>query len=355
MKALVLSGGTGTRLRPLSYSMPKQLVPIANKPVLFHCLESIAAAGITQTAIIVGDRAASIRQAAGDGGRFGLRISYITQDAPLGLAHAVLVARQFLADDDFVMYLGDNVFADGVAGYADAFRAARPDALLLLAKVEDPSQYGIATLGVNGQVAAVDEKPALAASDLAVTGAYFFRSTIHQAIAGLAPSGRGELEITDAIQALISAGRDVRGRVYLGYWRDTGRFDDLLDCNRIFLEAISTRLAGDVDEATTVTGPVIVEPGAVVRRSQLRGPLIVGAGSALTDARIGPFTSIGRDCSIAGSAVEYSIVLDGSSLRGVPAVSNSVIGRSAEVSRACPGATTRRLVIGDGCRVVLAS
>jgi len=355
MKALVLSGGTGTRLRPLSHSMPKQLVPVANKPVLFHCLESIRDAGITETGIIVGDGGTHIHEAVGDGGRFGLRISYITQEAPLGLAHCVLTARGFLGDDDFVMYLGDNVFADGVATYADTFRSARPDALLLLTKVEDPAEYGIATLGESGQVTAVEEKPAQATSDLAVTGVYFFRSAIHDAIGRIKPSGRGELEITDAIQWLIGARMDVRARIYSGYWKDTGRIDHLLDCNRVFLEAIDTLIAGSIDDTTSVSGQVIVEPGARVRRAQLRGPLIIGAGSTIVNSSIGPFTSLGRQCEVVDSAIEQSIILDGSSVRQVPAISDSVIGRSASIGGSRTGSPALRLIIGDDCQVIVAA
>ncbi|HXP18938.1 MAG TPA: glucose-1-phosphate thymidylyltransferase [Streptosporangiaceae bacterium] len=355
MKALVLSGGTGTRLRPLSHTMPKQLVPVANKPVLFHCLESIRDAGITETGIIVGDLGTHLRQAVGDGGRFGLRVTYIAQDAPLGLAHCVLTARGFLGDDDFVMYLGDNVFADGVSTCADAFRSVRPDALLLLTKVEDPAEYGIATLGESGQVTAVTEKPAHATSDLAVTGAYFFRSTIHAAIARIQPSGRGELEITDAIQWLIAAGMDVRARIYPGYWKDTGRIDHLLDCNRVFLEAIDTLVAGHVDDVTSVSGPVIVEAGAQVRGAHLRGPLIIGTGSTVVNSSIGPFTSLGRQCVVVDSTIERSIVLDGSSVRRVRGISGSVIGRRAQVGSARPGTAAFQLVIGDDCQVMVAS
>jgi glucose-1-phosphate thymidylyltransferase len=353
MKALVLAGGIGTRLRPLSHTTPKQLVPVANKPVLFHCLDSLRDAGITEAGIIVGDRGEQIRQAVGDGERFGMRMTYITQDEPLGLAHCVVIARGFLADDDFVMYLGDNVLAGGVATYADAFRESRPDALLLLAKVADPSGYGIATLDDSGHVTAVEEKPTNARSDLALTGVYFFRPSVHRAIAGIEPSGRGELEITDAIQWLIRAGMDVRARVYSDYWKDTGRIDDLLDCNRMFLEAISTKIAGLLDKTTQVSGPVVVESGARVRCSRLRGPLIVGAGATVINSSIGPYTSLGSGCLVVDTAIERSIVLAGSSVQRVRGISDSIIGRSAQVGSISDSAH-HRLIIGDDCHVMVA-
>ena len=354
MKALVLAGGVGTRLRPLSPAMPKQLVPVANKPVLFYCLESLRDAGIAEAGIIVGDRGTQIRQAVGSGERFGLRATYIPQDAPLGLAHCVLVARSFLGDDDFVMYLGDNMLAGGIAAYADAFRCSRPDALVLLAKVEDPAEYGIATLDESGHVTAVEEKPRQASSDLAMTGVYFFRPSVHEAIAGIRPSGRGELEITDAIQWMIAAGMDVRARVHSGYWKDTGRIDDLLDCNRVFLDTIGTLIAGQVDDATHISGPVVVEPGARVRRSHLRGPLIIGTGSTVVNSTVGPFTSLGRGCLVVDAAIEQSIALDGCSVRRVRGISKSIIGRSAHVNGASPGSPGHRLIIGDDCHIMVA-
>ncbi len=353
MKALILAGGIGTRLRPLSHTMPKQLVPVANKPVLFHCLESLRDAGIVETGIIVGDRKQQIQDVVGNGDRFGMRITYIPQSAPLGLAHCVLIARAFLGDDDFIMYLGDNVLGGGIARYADAFRCSRADALLLLAKVEDPTGYGIATLDESGRVTAVEEKPRNPRSDLALTGVYFFRASVHQAIDAIGASQRGELEITDAIQWLISARMDVRAHVFPDYWKDTGRIDDLLDCNRILLEAIDTLIAGQVDEATHVTGPVIVGPGARVRRSRLRGPLIVGPESTVVNSTLGPYTSLGRRCLVVDTVIENSIILDGSSVRRVRGITGSVVGRSTQVSGARAGLAGHRLIVGDDCQVML--
>jgi glucose-1-phosphate thymidylyltransferase len=353
MKALILAGGIGTRLRPFTHSMPKQLVPVANKPVLFHCLESLRDAGITETGIIVGDRRQQIQDVVGNGDRFDMRITYIPQSAPLGLAHCVLVARPFLGNDDFVMYLGDNVLNGGIARYADEFRCSRPDALLLLTKVEDPTGYGIATLDETGRVTAVEEKPRNPTSDLALTGVYFFRASVHEAIEAIEASQRGELEITDAIQWLIGTGMDVRAQIFSDYWKDTGRIDDLLDCNRILLEAIDTRIAGQIDAATSVTGPVIVGPGARIRRSCLRGPLIVGPESTVVNSIIGPYTSIGTRCLVVDTIVEHSIVLDGSSVRRISGITSSVVGRSAQVSGTRAGMAGHRLIVGDDCHIML--
>jgi glucose-1-phosphate thymidylyltransferase len=353
MKALILAGGIGTRLRPFTHSMPKQLVPVANKPVLFHCLESLRDAGITETGIIVGDRRQQIQDVVGNGDRFDMRITYIPQSAPLGLAHCVLVARPFLGNDDFVMYLGDNVLNGGIARYADEFRCSRPDALLLLTKVADPTGYGIATLDETGRVTAVEEKPRNPTSDLALTGVYFFRASVHEAIEAIEASQRGELEITDAIQWLIGTGMDVRAQIFSDYWKDTGRIDDLLDCNRILLEAIDTRIAGQIDAATSVTGPVIVGPGARIRRSCLRGPLIVGPESTVVNSIIGPYTSIGTRCLVVDTIVEHSIVLDGSSVRRISGITSSVVGRSAQVSGTRAGMAGHRLIVGDDCHIML--
>jgi glucose-1-phosphate thymidylyltransferase len=353
MKALVLAGGAGTRLRPLSYSRPKQLAPVANKPVLFHCLESLRDAGITETGIIVAGSGSQIREAVGRGERFGLRITYLPQEAPLGLAHCVVVAREFLGDDDFVMHLADNMLDGGLAGHLDIFRHDRPDALLLLSRVADPAGYGIATLDESGQVTAVEEKPRHATSELALTGVYIFRPSVHEAIAGIEPSQRGELEITDAIQWLIAAGRDVRAQVHAGYWKDTGRIDDLLECNQTWLKTISARIAGQLDEESCVIGPAIIEPGARIRRSRLRGPLIVGSGSTIINSMVGPFASVGRNCLLVDTSIERSIVLDGSCIRRLSGIADSLIGQSAHVG-GVTGPASHRLIIGDDCRVLVA-
>lgn len=353
MKALVLSGGAGTRLRPFSYSMPKQLIPIANKPVLEHVLENIRELGVVDIGIVVGDRAQEIVQVLGDGSRLGVRLTYIPQDRPLGLAHCVQIARPFLGDDDFVMYLGDNVLPDGVVDIAEEFRAARPAAHVVVHKVRDPRAFGVAELNPDGSVVRLVEKPARPRSDLALIGVYFFTPAIHPAIAAIRPSARGELEITDAVQWLVGRGELVKASEYGGYWKDAGSVEAVLACNRKLLDNMRRRIDGDVDAASVLTGPVVVEPGARVGRTRVEGPAIIGAGSVIEDSRIGPHTSIGRDCVLHGADVADSIALDGASIAHVSGLRGSLIGRSATVALA-GDAVHHSVVIGDHTRVEVA-
>ncbi len=345
VRALVLSGGAGTRLRPFSHTTPKQLVPIANEPVLFHALRAIRALGIEKTGIIVGSPA--IREALGEGALFDMDVTYLPQDKPLGLAHCVLLAREFLADDDFLMYLGDNVFIGGLADPAAEFQRNRPAAQLVLTKVSNPSEWGIAEIDHRGRVLGLEEKPAHPRSDLAVTGAYFFTPAIHEAVRHVQPSWRGELEITDALQWLVAQGREVHAHTFGGDWRDTGTTADLLDCNKLLLTEMTTRIEGAIDSATEITGPVVVEEGASVRRSVLRGPVIIAAGASIEDSQVGPFTVIGKDCALRDAAVENSILLEGASVHGVRSIRGSIIGRGGQVrmSQEWPGA--HRLLVGD--------
>ncbi|WP_101258531.1 glucose-1-phosphate thymidylyltransferase [Streptomyces barkulensis] len=351
MKALVLSGGSGTRLRPFSYSMPKQLIPIANKPVLAHVLDNIRALGVTEVGIVVGDRAAQISEVIGDGSSMGVRVTYIPQERPLGLAHCVALARPFLGDEDFVMYLGDNMLPEGIAPIAEEFTARRPDAQVVVHKVSDPRAFGVAELDADGRVERLVEKPSRPRSDLALIGVYFFTPAIHRAVAAIEPSARGELEITDAIQLLVAEGRDVRASVYGGYWKDTGRVEDVLECNRRLLETLRPYAAGEVDAHSEVTGPVVIEAGARIVRSRITGPAIVGAGSVVEGSDLGPGTSIGRDCVLRNTRLTDSIVLDGASIADLPGLHGSLIGRNASV-----GASARhRLVIGDHTRIEVAA
>ncbi|MFF2080896.1 glucose-1-phosphate thymidylyltransferase [Kitasatospora sp. NPDC058162] len=351
MKALVLSGGSGTRLRPFSYSMPKQLIPIANTPVLEHVLKNIRDLGVTEIAVIVGNRAPEISAALGDGSRFGVRLTYIPQAEPLGLAHTVTLARDFLGDEDFVMYLGDNMLPEGIVGIAEDFAAQRPAAQVVVYKVRDPRSFGVAELGPNGEVQRLVEKPQQPRSDLALIGVYFFTPAIHEAVAAIEPSARGELEITDAIQWLVTAGADVRASQYDGYWKDTGNVEDVLACNRHMLADLRPAVEGEVDDASVLTGAVVLGPGARVVRSRIEGPVIIGAGTVVEDSTVGPNTAIGRDCLVTGSELEDSIALDGASVAGVRGLRSSLLGRSASVGTTDRGADHYRLVIGDHTRV----
>ncbi|WP_225102161.1 glucose-1-phosphate thymidylyltransferase [Streptomyces sp. CoH27] len=353
MKALILSGGTGTRLRPFTYSIPKQLVPVANKPVLLHCLENVRDMGVTDVGVIVGGQEEQIRAAVGDGSELGLEITYIPQALPLGLAHCVLIARDFLGDDDFVMYLGDNMLVGGTAEAAEAFRKERPDAGLLVTEVADPRQFGVAEIDADGRVVALAEKPRFPRSNLALIGVYFFTPAIHEAVARLKPSARGELEITDAVQHLVERGHHVTAERFTGYWKDTGNVDDMLDCNRVLLNGL--RSGGDragVDRNSVILGEVVLGPGARIIGSRLEGPIVVGAGTVIRDSHIGPHTAVGRDCELSGTGIANSIVLDGASIRDVQDIHGSLIGRWADV-QAGASRPRRRLLVGDHSRISL--
>lgn len=298
LKGLILSGGRGTRLRPITYTSAKQLVPVGNKPILFYAIEALVAAGIREIGIITGDTAVEVEGAVGDGSAFGAQCTYIHQDAPLGLAHAVLIARSFLQDSNFVMYLGDNLVRHGIIPIVDEFRATGPDAMILLARVSEPQHFGVAELE-QGRVVRLVEKPAIPRSDLALVGVYLFTPAIFDAIERIDYSARGELEITDAIQTMITQGRVVRPHIIsapeeaaVATWKDTGRLEDLLEANRIVLDDMPFRSHGDVGEDVRIEGKVVIETGAELRNCTIRGPAIIGAGAVIDDAYIGPYTSI---------------------------------------------------------------
>ncbi len=355
MKALVLSGGSGTRLRPITHTSAKQLVPVANKPVLFYGLEDIAEAGVTDVGIIVGDTAPAIEAAVGDGSQFGLNVTYIRQDAPRGLAHAVLIAREFLGDDDFVMYLGDNFIVGGIAGLVEEFTEARPHAQIMLQKVSDPRSFGVAELDESGRVKSLEEKPKQPKSDLALVGVYLFTPAVHEAVASLKPSWRGELEITEAIQWLLDHGRTVNSTTITGYWKDTGNVTDMLEVNRLVLEGVEPRIDGHVDDTCEIIGRVVVEAGAFVRHSRIVGPAIIGAGSKIIGSYVGPFTAIDDSCSLQDSEIEYSIVLSNASINGVRRIEASLIGHYVEVTPAPRVPRAHRLVLGDHSKVQISS
>jgi glucose-1-phosphate thymidylyltransferase len=353
LKGLILSGGRGTRLRPITHTSAKQLVPVANRPVLFYGIEAMAAAGIEEVGIIIAPETGDeIREAAGDGARFGVKITYIVQDEPAGLAHAVLTAEPFLGRDPFVMYLGDNLLQGGIDDLVAAFRANEPDALILLTPVPDPEHYGVAELD-GGRVTSLIEKPKNPASNLALVGVYMFTRAIFDAGKAIEPSGRGELEITDAIQHLVDAGRRVDSHIVHGWWKDTGQVQDMLDANRLILDDIDERHDGELIDSR-VEGRVAVEHGAVLERSTVRGPAIIGRGARITDAYVGPYTAIGDDVVIESSEIENSIVMAGSSIRDLPGrVEASLIGRGVSVSRTQALPRVFRFVVGDGSDITL--
>jgi glucose-1-phosphate thymidylyltransferase len=353
LKGLILSGGKGTRLRPITHTSAKQLVPVANKPVLFYGIEAMAAAGVGEVGIIIApETGAEIREAAGDGSRFGVRIEYIVQDEPLGLAHAVLTAEPFLADSPFVMYLGDNLLQGGITDLVSAFRENDPDALILLTPVADPENYGVAELaaapeGEVGSVVRLSEKPPEPATDLALVGVYMFTSAIHDAARAIEPSARGELEITDAIQYLVDSGRRVEPHVVRGWWKDTGRLEDMLEANRLILDNLSERVEGELIDSQ-VDGRVVIEPGVRLERTTVRGPAIIGSGAQLRDCYVGPYTAIGEDCRIANAEVEHSILLSGSSVCDLDGrMESSLLGRNVTIRRGDRQPRAYRFMVGD--------
>jgi len=347
VKALVLAGGAGTRLRPITHTRAKQLVPVANKPILFYGLEALVDAGIVDIGIIVGDTAEEIMAAVGDGSRFGARVAYIRQDAPRGLAHCVLIARDFLGDEPFVMYLGDNMLEARLAEFVAAFTAADAAAQIMLKQVPDPQRFGVAEIDGDGNAVRLVEKPAVPPSDLALVGVYLFTAAVHQAVAEIEPSPRGELEITDAIQWLIDHGRKVRTHVLEGWWIDTGKLTPLLEANRVILETIEARTDGEVDDSSDIEGRVVIEAGAVVKNSTVRGPSIIGPGTRIVNSWVGPFTAIAHDCEVIDSEIEHSVVLEGSRISGVARVADSLVGRQVDISRGTRRGKAVRVMLGD--------
>ncbi|MSQ09979.1 MAG: glucose-1-phosphate thymidylyltransferase [Dehalococcoidia bacterium] len=353
MKGLVLSGGKGTRLRPLTFTGAKQLVPIANKPVLFYVLEDLVEAGITDIGIIVGDTHEQVRAAVGDGATFGARVTYIQQDAPLGLAHAVRIARDFLQDDPFVMFLGDNLIRDGIVSYVRDFEAGGMNSLIVLKEVPNPREFGIAVLE-QGRVTRLMEKPKDPPTNLAVIGIYIFDSTVFEAVESITPSARGELEITDALQYLIDHGFRVEARHLTSYWTDTGKMDDMLEANRWVLEQLETAVHGAVDAQSALHGRVQVEPGAVVINSTVRGPAIIGRNTVIENCYIGPFTSISHDCVVRNSEVEHCIIMDSCAIdAGGQRIESSLIGRNVQIQPIDHKPRAYKLVLGDHSRIGL--
>jgi glucose-1-phosphate thymidylyltransferase len=350
VKGLILSGGKGTRLRPITHTSAKQLVPVANKPILFYGLEAMRDAGIRDVGIVVGDTAAEVEAAVGDGETWDLAVTYIPQAQPLGLAHAVIVSREYLDDDDFVMYLGDNLLLEGLRGFVDGFQRHRPNAQIFLAAVPQPERFGVAVLE-GDRVVRLVEKPKERISDLALVGVYLFDASIHEAVASVEPSWRGELEITDSIQHLIDSGRTVRAEMVNGWWKDTGHLEDLLVAYRMMLSLLEPTVDGEVDDASSLIGPVAVEQGAKVSRSVIRGPAVIGADTVVEDSLVGPNASISFESRIENSQIEDSIVMERCRISDVRAMAQSLLGKDVEVRRGQDGAAMYRLMLGDQSQV----
>ena len=347
MKGLILSGGKGSRLRPFTYTSAKQLVPIANKPVLFYTIEQLVECGITDIAIVVGDTADQIRAAVGDGSAFGASVEYIQQDAPLGIAHAVKIARDYMGETPFVLYLGDNFLLGGVKSFVDRFRENGANCQILLHPVKNPQAFGIAEF-VDGRVTRIVEKPVSPPSNLAVIGVYMFDQHVFEAVERIKPSARGELEITDTIQYFIDKGLDVQAELLDRYWIDTGKMDDILEANRMVLQSLAPRNRGQVDERTRVYEPVILEKGANVVNSVLRGPLVIGEETEIIDSYVGPFTTIDHHCRLKGVRVEGSIILESTSIEDIHwPIDRSLIGRHVKLRGGQAVGGSYSLTLGD--------
>ncbi len=352
LKGLVPCGGKGSRLRPFTYTGAKQLVPIANKPILFYALENLVEAGITDIGIVTGDTGEEVRQAAGDGSRFGATFTYIPQESPLGIAHTVKISRDFLGDDPFVVFLGDNFLRGGIVPFVNAFRDSGRDAQILLTPVSNPSDFGVAVLGDDGRPVTLVEKPADPPSNLIILGIYMFNRRFFEAVGQIRPSARGELEITDAIQKLIDFGADVRAEVVHDSWIDTGRMLDLLAANRIVLEDIEARDDGARLEGSTIRGRVVLEKGARVTNSVIHGPAIIGEETEITDTYVGPYTSIYHHCVLRNTEIEASVVLERSRIESPGSrIHESLIGRDVEVAGNSEKPRAYRLTLGDHSRV----
>ena len=350
MKGLVLSGGAGTRLRPITHTSAKQLVPVANKPVLFYGLEAMRAAGIDDVGIVVGETRAEIEAAVGDGSRFGLRVTYLPQEAPLGLAHAVLIAEEFLGDSPFVMYLGDNLLKEGIAPFVRDFKRSEPDALILLQRVKDPSAYGIAELQ-DGRVVQLVEKPSEPRSDLALVGVYLFTTAVFESVKAITPSARGELEITDAIQHMIDRGLRVEPHTVTGWWKDTGKLEDMLEANRLILSTIESDVRGEVVEST-LEGAVQVGEGSLLERCTVRGPVVIGAGCRLSDTFVGPYTAISDGVVVEHAEIEHSIILANSRISRLGArMADSLIGRDCVIAHSEALPVAYRFMVGDSSQI----
>jgi glucose-1-phosphate thymidylyltransferase len=352
-KAVILSGGRGTRLRPITHTSAKQLVPIANKPILFYGIEAIRDAGIMDIGIVVGDTAGEIQAAVGDGSKFGVKATYIRQEAPLGLAHAVKISREFVGKDRFVVYLGDNLIIDGVKSFVKQFETNAPDCQILLAHVPNPQSFGVAELD-GERVVRLVEKPTKPKTDLALVGVYMFDESVFEAAENIKPSWRDELEITDAIQYLIEKGADVRFQIITGWWKDTGKLEDMLEANRMLLGRLETKVEGEVDQDSRIDGQVVVDEGSKIVNSILRGPLIIGENTTIVNSYIGPFTSVNYNCEIRGSEVEHSIVLEDSRIVDVGGrIESSLVGKNVVIEKHGRRPKAYKFMVGDYSRIEL--
>ncbi|MCK4668036.1 glucose-1-phosphate thymidylyltransferase [Candidatus Dependentiae bacterium] len=353
MKGLILSGGKGTRLRPITFTSAKQLVPVGNKPILFYGIEALVASGIKEIGIIVGDTHKDIKAAVGDGSKWNIKVTYIQQDAPRGLAHAVMIAEDFMDGNDFVMYLGDNMIMSGVQEFIEGFNKAKPDASILLAHVPNPSSFGVAELD-GEKVVKLVEKPKEPKSDLALVGVYLFSNEIFKAVKSIEPSPRNELEITDAIQWLIENSYNVSFTIIKGWWKDTGKLNDMLEANRMVLDTIQTEIKGSISEDSEIHGRVRIADNVEVKNSIIRGPVVIGEGTKIINSYIGPYTSISEGCYINESEIEHSIILQNSRIDSIETrIEGSLLGKNVKVSKSKSKPRSNRFMVGDNSEIII--
>jgi glucose-1-phosphate thymidylyltransferase len=351
MKALIASGGRGTRLRPITHTRNKHLIPIANKPILHYAIEAAVDAGIRDIAIVVNADSDEVPRAIGDGSRWNARITYIPQETPGGLAQVVALAERFVGSDRFIFYLGDNMVVGGVKRFVDEFEKSGCNCFLTLSKVKDPERFGVPEIR-DGRIVGVEEKPARPKSSYAVAGIYLYDSSIFEAVKAIKPSARGELEISDAHQYLIDKGKKVGYAEITGWWKDTGKPADLLEANRLVLDSIEQEIQGEVDASSAVAGKVRVGKGSRIVNSVVRGPAVIGEGCVIEDAFIGPYTSIGDQTVIRKSEVEYSIILRECKVLDVGIrLESSILGNDVEVVEGTAKPRVHRFMIGDQSRV----
>jgi len=355
MKGVILHGGHGTRLRPLTHTGPKQLIPVANKPISQYVLEDLRISGIKDIAIILGDiMPEKVKDYYGDGSNFGAKVTYIYQEKPGGIAHAVGLTEDFAKDSPFVVYLGDNLLKGGISKIVKEFQKKRYDAMVLLCEVENPQQFGVAEFDKKGNLVKLIEKPKQPPSNYALTGIYFFTPTIFKMIKKLKPSWRGELEITEAIQLLLEEGYNVSYRIVEGWWKDTGTIEDIIEANILVLDELEPKTEGTVEDKSCIQGRVSIGKNAFVKKGALiRGPAIIGEDATIeSDVYIGPYTSIGNNTLIKKGEIENSIIMDNCTIEINTKIIDSIIGANSEIITNQKGPKGHKLIVGENSKIV---
>ncbi len=353
MKGLVTAGGHGTRLHPLTHTQNKHLIPIANKPMIFYALEYMKEAGITEVGIVINAGDQSLPDLVGDGSRWGMNITYLEQEAPLGLAHVVKIAEPFIGTEPFVFYLGDNILVGGIKTFVEAFQREGSNCHLVLSRVKDPQRFGVPELR-DGRIISIEEKPQHPKSEYAVTGIYLYDAHIFEAVNSIKPSARGELEISDAHQYLLEKGYAISYSEITGWWKDTGKPEDLLEANRLVLDNLKEEIRGEVDATSGIFGRVVLSPTAKIKNSIVRGPVIIGDNTRIVDCYIGPYTSIAENCELRNCEVEFSLIMSRCRINDIGIrIESSLLGKEVQIVKAANKPKTQRFMLGDRSRLEL--